>query len=406
MARKINSEEDSRNRTRANGEGNIRQRKDGSWEARYSIGCDNDGKQIRKSVYGKTRGEVSEKLKKILYELSIGTYVEPTKITVKQWCNDWLENYKRHEIKPKTFECYRNIIRLHIEPLIGHVALKELRPEIVQRLYKSVSDKGLSARTVTLTHVTLHAALKQALLNGLIAKNPTEATTRPKKKQHEKEIWSLEEQVIFMNNIEGHEHQLAFMLGLTLGLRIGEICGLEWKNVDLNNKTLQVKRTLQRIQTGIDKKGEKTKLTFVEPKTEKSRRTLPLTDELIQLLKTHRIKQIEHKMKLGNLWQNTDDNKAEIMVLTTPIGNPLDPRQLTESFYKATEAAKLKRTNFHSLRHCFCTRALESGIELKTVSELAGHSTIVLTANTYSHVLHDKKVDAVNKLQTLYREAR
>lgn len=126
MAKKKDQGENSRNRTKANGEGSIRQRKDGKWEARYSLGYDSEGKQIRKSLYGKTRQEVNEKLTKILYELSIGTYLEPTKITVKQWCSDWLENYKKHEIKPKTYESYKNIVKLHIEPHIGHVQLKEL----------------------------------------------------------------------------------------------------------------------------------------------------------------------------------------------------------------------------------------------------------------------------------------
>lgn len=385
---------------RGQNEGSIREKKPGLWEARYTIGVDENGKQIQKSVYGKTRPEVSKKLTKVLNDLNNGTYVEPCKVTVKQWLNDWLDNYKRHEVKPKTLEGYKNIIDKHLVPAFGTVLLKDLRPEAVQKLYKAMLDKNLSARMVELTHVTLHAALKQAVKNGLIIKNVTEATTRPKKVQKEKKIWTLKQQLQFMESIKNDHLKAAYMLGLSLGLRIGEVCGLKWEDVDFKNKTLQIRRTLQRVKDIDAKKGEKkTKLIFTEPKTEKSRRLLPLTDELIKCLKAHGKKQKADKMKIGELWQ--DENRS--MVFTTPIGTLLEPSKLTDAFHKATEAAGLERTNFHSLRHCFATRALESGIELKVVSELCGHATIKLTADTYSHVMQEKKVEAVNKLQELFK---
>jgi|LSQX01.3.fsa_nt_gb integrase len=385
---------------RGQNEGSIREKKPGLWEARYTIGVDEKGKQIQKSVYAKSRPEVSKKLTKVLNDLNNGIYTEPCKITVKEWLNDWIDNYKRHEIKPKTLEGYRSIIDKHLVPAIGKVALKDLRPEAVQRLYKGMLDKGLSARMVELAHVTLHAALKQALKNGLVVKNVTDATTRPKKVQKEKKIWTLEQQKQFIKSITDDDYKVAYMLGMYLGLRIGEICGLKWEDIDMDNKKeLKIKRTLQRVKNVDAKEGEpKTSLIFTEPKTEKSRRVLPLTDELISYLKAHNKQQKINKLRIGDMWQDKDME----MVFTTETGGILDPRKLSDLFYEATDKAGLERTNFHSLRHVFATRALESGIELKVVSELCGHSTITLTADTYSHVMNDKKVDAVNKLQGLF----
>lgn len=313
---------------RGQGEGNIRQRTDGTWEARYTVGVDENGKQKRKSIYGKTRKEVAEKLAKVINEINTGIYIEPCKITIKQWMYDWLENYKKHEVKPKTLEGYYNNIRLHIEPELGSIHLKDLRPEQIQSLYKKMQDKGLSPRMVELVHVTLHAALKQAMLNDLIHKNPTEATTRPKKQQKEKQIWDLKQQQQFMKSIKGHELEAAFTLGASLGLRIGEVCGLKWEDINFNAGTIQIRRTLQRVKDINAKDGErKTNLIFTEPKTEKSRRSLPISNELLHILKSHQKRQKAAKFKVGELWQEND------LIFCTGIGTPFDPRKLTDSFY-------------------------------------------------------------------------
>ena len=172
-----------------------------------------------------------EKLTKTLNDLNSGTYQAPTKIKVSAWLDTWFEVYKKPTVKPKTLECYESIIRLHIKPSIGKILLRELKPEQIQKMYNEIGEK-LSPRMVELTHVTLHAALEQAMKNDLIFKNISEATTRPKKVKTEPRVLTVDEQQKFVRAIKGERTEAAFLLDLFSGLRLGEIVALRWKDID------------------------------------------------------------------------------------------------------------------------------------------------------------------------------
>lgn len=399
---------------RGQGEGSIRERfkidkntgKKVSigWEARYTAGKDANGKQIRKSIYGKTSDEVKKALRKVLTDMDNGTYIEPAKTTVGAWLDTWFNTYKKPSVKAKTLECYDNIIRNHIKPKIGGIALKDLKADKVQGLYNEVASK-FSPRMAELTHVTLHAALEQAIKNDLIIKNVTKATTLPKKVKKEPRVLTPEEQNKFMEAIKGDRMEAAFILDLFTGLRRGELLGLKWADIDFKNKVIKIRQTLCRVKNFDDGAENKTKLVFDTPKTEKGKRVIPLLDEVVNALKTHKNRQGAEKLKAGGLTKDGGLYEDNGLVFCTQIGTPLDPRKFTDIFHAVVEKAGIGETNLHALRHTFATRGLENGIELKVMQELMGHSSITLTADIYSHVLLDKNREAINKLQPLFQTA-
>lgn len=399
MAKNTEVKEKSK-KTRGQNEGTIRQRKDGTWEARYTIGVDANGKQLRKSIYAKTRPEVAKKLTKALNDINLGIYVEPSKLTVASWLDTWLEEYKKPSVKPKTYESYEILVRKHIKPNVGSILLRDLRAEQVQKLYNDKA-KEYSPRQTEVIHVALHSALEQAIKNDLIIKNVTNATTRPKKVKKEPRVLTPEEQQILIKAIKGDRLEAAFILALFTGLRRGEILGSKWQDINFKDKTLRVSRTLCRIKNyDTDAETEaKTKLVFGPVKTAKGNRGIPLLDGVTAALKAHKKRQAVEKLRLGEGYKDND------LVFCTEFGEPLDPRRLKESLDAIVEKAELKKVNIHALRHTFATRGLENGIELKVMQELLGHSTIAMTADIYSHVLPEKKREAINKLKNVFEAA-
>ncbi|MCX7843361.1 MAG: site-specific integrase [Clostridia bacterium] len=381
---------------RGQNEGNIRQRKDGTWEARYTA----NGKQ--KSVYAKTRPEVSAKLTKILNDINTGIFIEPTKTTVSSWLDTWFETYKKPTVKAKTLECYYNIIEKHIKPAIGKYTLKDLRPEKVQKMYNDIAAK-LSPRMAELTHITLRAALEQAVTNDLIVKNVTQKTKLPATTEKERRVLTTDEQKKFMEALKGNRLEAAFILDLFSGLRVGELAALRWKNIDLENKIMNVSQTLYRVKN-FDKDAQtKTRLEFGTTKSHKGKRDIPLMDEVVAVLKAHKARQAAERLKVGELYHK-EDEEGNRLVFCTQIGTPLEPRKISDEFYKIIEKAEIPKANMHSLRHTFATRGLENGIELKVMQELLGHSTITLTGDVYSHVLQDKKREAIGKLKSVFNK--
>ena len=373
---------------RGNGEGCISKRKDGTWCAVITVGRKPDGKLKQKFFYGKTRQEVAEKLNKALNELRQGTFVEATAVTVESWLKTWLEEYKRPKLRLTTFESYRIMAECHIVPAIGHIKLKDLRPEHLQHLYNEKLKAGLSPRTVRYIHLVVHSALKQALKNQLVYRNVAEATELPADKKKEARALTLEEMDRFLNALEGDRLKAAFVTLLGTGLRRGELLALKWDNVNLKEGTIAVKENL----VWIAKKG----FVFQSPKTEKSKRVVPLPDDVLAELKRHKVRQAEEKLKIGAAYQ---DNS---LVFCTEIGTPIIPRNFERKYKALLKKAGLTGVKLHSLRHTYATRLLELGENLKVVQELLGHSRISVTADIYSHVSPELKRGAAAKLNGLF----
>lgn len=380
-------------RRRGNGEGTIYQRKNGTWAGLLTIGRDENGKLKRLSFSGRTRKEVAEKLAKAKAELQQGTFVEPNKLTLGDWLDVWLKEYKKPTLRPEVFDTYEMIIRVHLKPALGSVLVQALRPEMVQRLYNEKAASGLSPATVRKIHQVLHGALKQAVRNQLVTRNVSEATTLPKAGQtREVRALTLEEQEKFLKALEGNRLEVAFKVLLGTGLRRGELLGLTWRDVNLTNGTITVRQSLIRA---------KGKLVIQDPKTKTSKRTIPLPDDLVAELKAHRARQAQEKLFAGPAYE--DNN----LVFANELGQPLDPRSFNRWFYELRDKAGLpKDVNLHALRHTYATRLLERGVSLKVIQQLLGHSKFDVTADIYSHVAPELQREAVAVLNGLFRHEK
>jgi integrase len=366
---------------RANGEGSIYQRKDGRYAASLSI-----GRGKRKHFLGHSRAEVASKLAEATVDLNKGVPVVSSNQTVAQYLDAWLVSAKA-SVRPRTHESYALNVR-RLQPLLGKQRLSALKPANVERAYGELLESGLSRRTVIQAHTVLHNALKKALQWGLIGRNPTEAVSVPRPERREMHVLS-EEQVMRLFQATQHDEQHAlWVLLVTTGLRLGEALGLKWEDVDLANSRLTVQRALQRQKEhGI---------TFVEPKTSRSRRMVYFSDGTADALKEHRRKQNQARLMLGGMW---NDNS---LVFCRGNGRPLDPSRMSQRLHLILKKAGLPSVRVHDLRHTAATLHLERGENPKVVQELLGHSNIATTMDIYSHVTPAIHAAAAAKMQSLF----
>lgn len=384
---------------RGKGEGSIFKRKDGRWCGFITVGYDEKGNQKKKFFYGKTRQEVAEKINQALNEIKQGILITDNNITLENWLNIWLHQYKKNQISESTFDDYESIIKNHINPVLEKYNLKDLRPEHLQMLYNEKHKAGLSTKRIKDIHVILHSALNQAIKNELIVRNVSEATTLPKNtREKEMKVLTIEEQKRFLQVLEGERLKPAFVLALSTGMRLGEILALKWQDVDLENKRITIRNSVRRIKNRNEQSEIKTKTVLVlkEPKTENSGRIIPLPDVAYQELVNFKLLQEEEKRQAGSSYVDSG------FVFTTKVGTPIEPRNFLRTFYRITEKAGLN-INFHALRHTFATRLLEANTNPKVVQELLGHSDISTTLNIYSHVLFDTKQKAIGEINDLMK---
>ncbi|MBQ8001872.1 MAG: site-specific integrase [Clostridia bacterium] len=399
-------------RKRANGEGSIKQRKNGTWEGQYSL----DGK--RKSVYGKTQAEVKTKLRNILTEIENNTYSEQGKMLFTDWLKEWLEVYAKPNVKPSTFDSYHGYVYKHIIPWFPKVAIKDLRADTLQRflndkLKSGRLDKiknpetgkletrpgGLSEKTIKNIYNMVHAALKQAYINGITQRNIADMVKPPKQKRKEIDVFTLEEQEKIIRTVKGSHERLAFGITLALftGIRAGELSGLKWEDIDFEKSEMKIRRTLNRV--GSHDGVSKTKIVIGEPKSERSKRTIPLQGFILAMLKQWKIRQIWEQKRAGELYN--DDG----YVLANEFGGYVENRTYRDTYTKILQEAEVRYLHFHCLRHTFATRALEAGFDIKALSDILGHADASTTLNRYGHALPDHKRAAMEKLNFLYKEA-
>jgi len=311
------------------------------------------GKPIRKTYYGKTRQELSTKLVKAQGELLVGAFVDPGAITVGHWMDTWLYQYKKKSVRPSTFASYETMVRVHIKPSIGHILLKDLRPEHLQRLYNGKLEQGrgdgaeggLSSRTVRYVHIVVHQALSQAVKNQLLIRNVSEATILPRQEKKEMRVLSQDEQGKFFEVIEQDPTCFGFILLLATGLRQGELLGLRWNDIDLNEGIVHVRRSLTRTRIFDEKSETRTQIIEQEPKTRAGKRKIPLPPSVLEALKVHKERQDEIKS------ENEDQYVDKDLVICTDLGKPKEPRNFTRKFKGLIKRAELANANLHSLRH-------------------------------------------------------
>lgn len=379
----------------ANGEGSIFQRKTGihkgKWVTQITIGKNAEGKPIRKTLYGKTRSEVKEKLKEILGELEKGIDLhKQSSLTFGEWIITWMNEYKQNSLKLSSWENNFRQIKTHILPSLSEIPIGKLRTDQIQKLYNDMINNGLSSATVRKNHQIIHSCLKQAEENKLISWNPSNAVKLPKlEKTRESRAMTPEEMSTFFKIIRKDYLGPAFICLLGTGLREGELLALKWSNIDLREKILKVDLSLMRTKS----KG----LVLDKPKTPKSIRIIPIPNIVAAAIRLQRMKQ-RHVKIINKEFIDND------LVFCTTNGTPIHPRNFTRKFYSLRKTARLSSDiNLHALRHTFATRLLEEGESLKTVQELLGHSDISVTANVYTHVLPEIKRNAANKINTLLK---
>ena len=370
---------------RGNGEGSIYQRGDGKWVASITL---EDGK--RKVLYGKTRKEVKEKLTRVLHEQQQGTLVTAGPQTVEQFLTDWLENTHKRHVRPRTYERYREAVYLHIIPFLGKHQLQKLTVQHVQRFYTKKEDEGLAPATIIYYHSVLHNALDTAVKRGLVARNVCDLASPPHRKRFEIQPLSGEQAQKLLTVIQGHKWEALFTLAIATGLRRGELLGLKWQDINFTTGTLQVRRILSRVPTQAVKREHV--YVEAEPKTQKSRRNVVIASFALELLKQHRVQQLETKLQAGTAWQEHD------YVFCTLVGTHLGPNHVVEEFKKLLKKAELPDIRFHDLRHSAASLLLTAGVHPKIVQEILGHTQISMTMDIYSHVLPGMQEDAMNKL--------
>lgn len=372
-----------KNTRNAHGSGSIRQRSNGLWEARYTIGFNpQDGKQVQKSVYGKTQQEVRKKLQSITASIDNGTYSEPSKFTVAAWCDIWLSEYTKH-LKDRTRIEYGRTIKNYIVPNIGNIKLKSLRPHIIQTFINSID---LSPKTVKNIHGILHKVLEQARQIGYIHNNPASGTKLPRWTR--KDVTPLETQEItsFLQAIKGDRYENIFFITLFTGLRRSEVLGLTWDCIDFEHGTIYVYRQLQRIG----------KLYQFAPLKNNKPRTLSPAPAVIQVLKEQRKTQNEWKLKAGQAWQPWENAQ---LVFTDEIGNHLSHNTVYKHFKTITQSIGIYNKRFHDLRHTYAVMALNAGDDIKTIQEQLGHHTAAFTLDIYGHLTEKMRKDSSERMQ-------
>lgn len=360
-------------RKRSNGEGTVRQRKGGRWEARLAYTDPITGEVSRSSFYGSTETVAKAKMKAALKRLDEGAPAKDATVTVGAWITEWLDSSlaASTERKDSTKALYRSLAVKHLIPgPFGAVALDKLRPSHVERLVLALRGKGLADSTVRSIYTVARAALDGAVRDGLLARNPAVVVKRPKVGYTEARHLTPVEVVALLAAAKSSPHYPALALIAATGLRRGEALALKWKDVDLEVGSLAVRGTLSRSG------GE---LVTTRPKTERSRRTVPLSPATVALLKATRQAQREQRMRAANVWTATG------YVFTTPSGQPIDPRNLFRSIVLAARKAGLEGVGLHTLRHSAATAWLDGSVNIKAVSDLLGHSSISITGDIYGH---------------------
>ncbi len=338
---------------------------------------------VRHRAYFETRKEALTWLAEVRLKAERGLLREPSKATVADYLAFWLENGAKPSVRPPTYRQYEQYVRNYVVPVLGPLRLQALKPPDIQALYTQKLEAGLSRRTVQLIHAILHKALSQAVDWGLISFNPADRVKPPRPQPKEMQVLSPEEARRFLEAAREYDYYPLFVLALTTGMRLGELLGLKWADVDLEAGAVHVRRGLYRVR------GE---WVEGEPKSAAGKRKIALPALATAVLKEHRLAQLEARLKAGPAWEDNG------LVFTTAAGRPIHPGDIRRTLTAILGRAGLPRIRFHDLRHSHATLLLKEGVNPRVVQERLGHSTVSMTLGTYSHVLPDLQAEAAEKL--------
>jgi len=375
--------------------GSIRQRSKGSWEVCVDIGRDpTTGRRLRhfESIKGPKR-LAQQRLAELLVSIERGSYVKPKRVTLGQWLESWLDSYVKIHCSLRTKESYESEIQRHILPNLGQIPLSQLQPQHIQGYYAQALTVGrvnrrggLSARTVEYHHRILSEALNHAVKMGFLVRNVAEAVEPPHPGHKDMVTLAAKDIPRFLRSARETPYYTLYCVTLFTGMRLGELLGLRWSDVDLNLASLSVVQALYK-RCGVCK--------MIEPKSAHSRRQIALSPSLVLLLHQYKAKQEVERILLGKPLNDSD------LVFAHTDGSPLDPGTVTHTFTNVLCKAGLPHIRFHDLRHTHATLMLKAGVHPKVVQERLGHASISITLDTYSHVLPGLQEAAAQRFEGL-----
>ena len=370
---------------RANGEGSIRKRKDGRWEGRYVVGHDPiTGKMISRNVLGKAQAEVKEKLRTAIENSKRLDYTQTGKYTVGQWMDEWFEAYAKVKVRPSSHQTYKGYIENHIKPNIGDIPIEKLTSLQLQKFYRLLltegripriesekQPRGLSAKTVRNINQVISSAMDMAVRHKLILSNPTEGCELPKVEHRKMKTLPAEQLGAFLREAKESSVYELYYLDLATGLRRGELLGLKWEDVDLQNGVIHVRRQVARVD------GEVKELPL---KTKNSYRNISISWDAVAML------------------TEMEAHRSSDYVFPSSTGGPISPDSVNNMLHRVLKRAGLPSIRFHDLRHTFATLALQNGVDIKTVSGMLGHFSAGFTLDTYAHVTTSAQKEAARTM--------
>lgn len=367
---------------RQNGEGTIYQRPNGLWVAEITLGYDSNKKRIKKTLSSMDLEKLKKKINDTKYLNDRQMMAEPSKSTVGEWLEFWLENYKKNSVKPNTYDCYYNSYSVHLKPKFDDIKLDKLNTIMIQKLLNELSEDHAPS-SVKKVYLTLSQAYEQAIKLNMLYKNPCAGVVLPRASKSPATAFSLQQQKEFLKLCqEDSTYNNLYKFAFATGMRLGELLALTWDKLDENN--VVVSSNLQ-IVRDYDEESDKKSKTIIGSTKRDNIRIIPLSKSAIEAIKL----QME---------RNTTGSE---FVFYSAVGTPLTKRNIyrdMENKFKKCPC-DMGGLTFHSIRHSFATRLLEKGADIKTISELLGHKSIQITLDIYSHVSQDLKRNTINLLE-------
>lgn len=364
------------------------QRQNGRWAAACYVPKPGGG-MVRRHVCGATPEDVENKLVELRKAARSGTPISPAGLTVAAYLVEWVEQVAAPRVRPTTARSYRDKVAKHLVPRLGRKRLAQLSVRDVRQLLSGLAADGVGARTIQYAHATLRAALEDAMREEIVTRNVAKLVRMSRPPKREREPLTVAQVRVLLAGTKEHRLYALFVVLAVLGLRRSEALGLRWEDVDLDKGTIRIRRSLQRVDSG---------LVVMDTKTQRSARVIPLPQLVVDALRRLRGTQERERSELGPRWPDLG------YVFTTPIGTPIDPRNCTRTIQDACVAAGLPRIRLHDLRHGCVSVLLALGVPPRTVMEIVGHSTLEMTMNVYAHVTLEDKRSALDRFGDLLGE--
>lgn len=367
--------------------GQVLKRGENTWYLRIYLGeVDGKRKYLNKTVHG-TKKQADTWLREWLREVETGNFVEPAKITVAQLLDRWLTDWATNNVGPTTQDRYETIIRVHLKPTIGHFQLQKLNVLLINELYAKKKAAGLQPSTIHVMHAVLDNALQAAVRWRLLAVNPADAAEVPRLEKGPVKVLLPDQAQAFLQTAEENRLYILVLLGLTTGMRLGEICALQWDDINFKAGTVSVRATMARTkENSLFRKTTKTK---------QSTRLVELSPKVVKALKSHKTAQARERLEAGEGWHDMG------YVVCRPDGRPLWPQGVDRQLKSLFKKAGLPEYSSHVMRHTAATLMLAQGVHPKIVQERLGHSSIKVTLDLYSHVIPGMQRQAADRLEEM-----